>query len=85
VQPWKRAHSLHSQKEETSKGINPSWCTLPSASENLKEMIFSLREWLDNEIRFLSDVEAWKTESLGGIHEGRHTHYSSETLKMKLS
>jgi hypothetical protein len=85
VQPWKRAHSLHSHKEETNKGANPSWCALPSASENLKEMIFSLREWLDNEISLLSEVEAWKTKSPGGSHEGRRTGYSLETLKMKLS
>jgi hypothetical protein len=67
------------------KGTNPSWCALPSASEKSKEMIFSLREWLANEIILLSEVEAWKTESPGGIHEGRHTGYSSETLKMKFS
>jgi hypothetical protein len=48
-------------------------------------MILSLREWLANEIILLSEVEAWKTDSLGGNHEGMHTSYSSETLKMKLS
>jgi hypothetical protein len=85
VHPWKRAYSLHSHKQETNKGANTSWCTLPSTSENSKEMILSLREWIDNEIRFLSEVEEWKTDSLGGIHEGRHTGYSSETLKTKLS
>jgi hypothetical protein len=84
VQPWKRAHSLHPSKEETSKGTNPSWCALPSASENSKETIFSLREWLDNVIRWLLEVEEWKTESPGGSHEGRRTGYSSENLKMKL-
>jgi hypothetical protein len=86
VKPWKRAHSLHSHKEETSKGTNPSWCALPSASENSKEMIFSLREWLANEISFISEVEAWKMESLGGNHEGRHIDcIIQKTLKMKLS
>jgi hypothetical protein len=85
VNPWKRAHSLHPSKEETSKGANPSWCALPSASENLKEMIFSLREWLANGISLLSELEAWKIESPRGSHEGRRTGYSSENLKMKLS
>jgi hypothetical protein len=78
-------HSLHSHKEETNKGANRSWCSLPSTSENSKEMILSLREWIANEISLLSEVEAWKKESLGGIHEGRHTGYSLETLKTKLS
>jgi hypothetical protein len=82
--PWKRVHSLHSHKEETSKGANPSWCALPFALENSKEMIFSLREWISNGIRFLSEVESWKTESPGGSHEGRRTGYSSKNLKMKL-
>jgi hypothetical protein len=85
VHPWKRSHSLHPSKGETSKGTNPSWCALPSASENLKETIFSLREWLDNGIRFLSEVEGWKMESPGGSHEGRCTGYYSENLKMKFS
>jgi hypothetical protein len=85
VHPWKRAYSLHSHKEETSKGANTSWCALTSASENSKEMVFSLREWLANEISLLSEVEAWKMESPGCIHEGRCTGYSSETLKLKLS
>jgi hypothetical protein len=43
----------------------------PSLLENSKEMILSLKEWLANEIRFLSEVEAWKMESPGGNHEGR--------------
>jgi hypothetical protein len=85
VQPWKRAHSLHSHKQETNKDANLSWCALPSASENSKEIIFSLREWLANDISLLSEVESWKIESPGSIHEGRRTGYSSETLKMKLS
>ena len=85
VQPWKRAHSLHSHKEETNKGANPNWCALPSALEKSKEMIFSQRVWLDNEIIFLLELEAWKTDSQGGNHVGRHTGYSSETLKMKFS
>jgi hypothetical protein len=85
VKPWKRVHSLHSHKEETNKGTNPSWCALPSTSENSKEMIFSLRDWLAKEIIFLSEVEEWKIESLEGSHEGRHSGYSSKTLKMKLS
>jgi hypothetical protein len=84
VQPWKRAYSLHSHKEETIKGANPSWCALPSASENSKEKILSLREWLANEIIFLSEVEAWKTKSPGGIHEGRCTGYSSENPKNEI-
>jgi hypothetical protein len=66
MQPWKRAHSLHPSKGETSKGGNPSWCALPSALENLKETICSLREWLANGISLLSEVEAWQTESPGG-------------------
>jgi hypothetical protein len=40
------------------------------ASETSKEMICSLREWLDNEIIFLLEVEAWKMKSPGGSHEG---------------
>jgi hypothetical protein len=84
VHPWKRAHSLHSHKEETNKGTNPSWCALSSASENLKENICSLREWIDNEIRFLSEVESWKTKPPGGIHEGMHTGYSSENPKNEI-
>jgi hypothetical protein len=85
VHPWKRVHSLHPSKGETSKSKNPSCCALPSASENKKKLIFSLREWLNNGIRFLSKVEAWKTKSPGGSHEGRCTGYSLENLKMKLS
>jgi hypothetical protein len=84
MQPWKRVHSLHSHKEETNKGANPSWCALPSASEKSKENIFSLREWLSNEISLLSEVESWKTESRGGIHEGRHIGYSSENPKNEI-
>jgi hypothetical protein len=84
VYPWKRVHSLHSHKEETSKGANPSWRALPSTSKNSKEMIFSLREWLDNEIILLSEVESWKKESLGGSHEGRCTGYSSGNPKNKI-
>jgi len=48
-------------------------------------MILSLREWLANDIRFLSEVESWQMESPGGNHEGRCIGYSSETLKTKLS
>jgi hypothetical protein len=66
-------------------GAYPSWCALPSASENSKEMIFSLREWLAIEISLLSDMESWQTESSGGSRQGRRTGYSSETLKTKLS
>jgi hypothetical protein len=84
MHPWEMEHSLHAHKEETSKGSNPSWCALPSASENSKEMIFSLREWLATEVRFLSEVETWKTESPGGIHEGRCTNYSSENPKNEI-
>jgi hypothetical protein len=29
-------------------------------------------------------VEAWKKESPGGIHEGRHTGYSSENPKNEI-
>ena len=47
-------------------------------------MIFSLREWIDNGTIFLSEVEAWKIESPGGIHEGRHTSYSSENHKNEI-
>jgi hypothetical protein len=71
-------------QRRNNKGANPSWCALPSASENSKEMIFSLREWLANEISFLSEVEAWKTESPGGSHEGRRTGYSSENPKNEI-
>ena len=54
VKPWERVHSLHSHKEKTNKGANPSWCTLPPALENSNEIIFSLIEWIDNDIRLLS-------------------------------
>jgi hypothetical protein len=47
-------------------------------------MIFSLREWLANEISLLSEVEAWKTKSPGGSHEGRCTGYSSENPKNEI-
>jgi hypothetical protein len=47
-------------------------------------MIFSLREWLANEISLISEVESWKTESPGGNHEGRRTGYSSGNPKNEI-
>jgi hypothetical protein len=47
-------------------------------------MIFSRKEWLDNEMKFISKVEAWKMKSPRGTHEGRCTGYSSDNPKNEI-